>query len=97
MLEKSRGNGRGDVQVTFRLPLDGHALPVHLAGEFNGWSEGDLELDAAGGELRATVPLPAGRRFEFRYRDANGRWFNDPAADDYVANEWGGMNGVVAT
>lgn len=91
--------GRADhVAVEFVLSAEGHELPVALAGDFNAWDVDALGMAEDGeGTLRASIELPAGQRYEFRYRDARGRWFNDDAADDYVRNEWGGMNGVVAT
>ena len=52
-------------------------------------------LHDRGGKLEATVTVAAGRRYEFRYRTADGRWFNDEEADDYVVNEYGGVNCVV--
>ncbi len=34
-------------------------------------------------------------QYEFRYRGADGSWFNDEHADDYVPNEFGGVNCIV--
>jgi hypothetical protein len=83
----------GDVELTFRLPADHPAEPVGVTGEFNGW--GLTSLHDHGGKLEATVTVRAGRRYQFRYRTADGRWFNDDEADDYVVNEYGGVNCVV--
>jgi hypothetical protein len=96
MLDKQLVNG--EVEVTFVLDEASHHCPVCVAGDFNGWhvSADPLQPDGEG-QLVASVRLPAGRNFQFRYRDALGRWFNDESADDYCANEWGGMNGVVRT
>ncbi len=33
--------------------------------------------------------------YQFRYRTADDRWFNDECADDYVPNEFGGVNCIV--
>ena len=85
----------GDVEVTFRLPLDHPAAPVGVAGEFNGWNWEATPLVAVADVLVATAILPAGHRYEFRYRTVDGRWFNDEGADDYVVNEFGGVNCVV--
>ena len=98
MLDKTFDATGATTTVTFSLVADGFELPVCVAGDFNGWAEGELTMrPAEPGHLLATVVLPRGGRFEFRYHDAKGRWFNDPEADDYAGNEWGGMNGVVAT
>jgi hypothetical protein len=86
------------VVVTFVLDESSHHCPVCVAGDFNDWDVGAHPLLPDGdGLVVAQVRLPAGRAVQFRYRDALGRWFNDDSADDYCANEWGGMNGVLRT
>jgi hypothetical protein len=92
MIER-RPMGDGRVELTFRLPADHPADPVGVAGEFNDWVV--WPLTDGGGKLEATTIVADGRRYEFRYRTADGRWFNDEEADDYVPNEFGGMNCVV--
>ena len=39
--------------------------------------------------------MDSGRQYRFRYLFDEGRWENDWAADDYVANEFGGEDSVV--
>lgn len=85
----------GDVELTFRLPCDHPAGPVAVSGDFNDW--GLLPLIECGGKLEATIIVPGGRRLQFRYRTDEGRWFNDEEADDYVPNEFGGVNCVIDT
>ena len=85
----------GDVEVTFRLPLDHPAGPVGVAGAFNDWDWPATPLVKVGDFLEATVVVRPGRRYEFRYRAADERWFNDDEADDYVPNEFGGVNCVL--
>jgi 1,4-alpha-glucan branching enzyme len=85
-----------EVEVTFILDESSHTCPVSVAGDFNDWDVTAHRLVPDGhGAINTTVVLEAGGRFEFRYRDASGRWFNDEAADDYSENAWGGMNGVL--
>ena len=83
----------GQVELTFRLPVDHPAGPLGVTGEFNDWEL--TPLAGTGDRLEATVLVAGGRRYEFRYRSADGRWFNDDEADDYVVNEYGGVNCVV--
>lgn len=86
------------VEVTFCVLNLGQSLPVTLVGDFNGWDPVALELAGNGnGELSATLVVPRGRRYEFRYRDSGGRWFNDEAADDYCETPVGAVNGVLLT
>jgi hypothetical protein len=83
----------GEVELTFRLPADHPAAPVGIAGDFNDWAL--TPLHDTGGKLEAVVVVERGRAYQFRYRTADGRWFNDEEADDYVPNEFGGVNCVV--
>ena len=85
----------GLVEITFRLPLDHPAAPVGVAGAFNDWQWEATPLVACGDHLVASTVVAAGARYEFRYRTADERWFNDESADDYVPNEFGGVNCVV--
>lgn len=88
---------RGDqVKVTFSLVArDDNATHISLVGDFNGWRAGSNVFKRRGGVDVASVTLSAGRRYEFRYVDDSGLWFNDEAAHDYVANKFGGENSVV--
>ena len=92
MIER-RQVGAREVELTFRQPADHPADPVGIAGDFNDWTISPL-VDV-GGKLEATVVVAGSRRYQFRYRTADGRWFNDDEADDYEPNEFGGMNCVV--
>ena len=56
-----------------------NASSVCVAGDFNGWKTGDLELTPLGnGNWKAKFRLPPGE-FKFRYC-ADGEWFTDYAA-----------------
>jgi len=55
------------------------AQRVHLAGDFNGWRDGELPMVMSDeGYWTARLRLPAGE-FRFRYC-ADGEWFADFAA-----------------
>lgn len=54
-----------------------------------------MKKQTAAGSFTATVRLPGGRRYRFRYVLDDGRWENDWAADGYVTNEFGGEDSVV--
>lgn len=96
MLEKKLDGDR--TVVTFVLAESDHRCPVAVAGDFNGWDPASDVLVADGdGWMTCSIEVATDQRIEFRYRDAEGRWFNDDGADDYVENEWGGANGVVVT
>jgi 1,4-alpha-glucan branching enzyme len=98
MIQKRPVNQPGFVEVVFSLDDHGYHQPVTLVGDFNEWDPEATALVATGeGRLAVSLTMPVGRRYEFRYRDARGYWFNDEGADDYSDNRWGGMNGVLLT
>jgi hypothetical protein len=86
--------GGGRAEVTFELSSQLYAGIIFLAGEFNGWDPTDTPLADMDTVRRVVIELPTGRRYAFRYF-SNGSWFNDPEADDYEPNEFGGFNGVL--
>jgi len=64
------------VEFSFFRP---QAKQVHIAGDFNGWRQGELPMMRTGeGYWMARMRLPAGE-FKFRYC-ADGVWFADYAA-----------------
>ena len=90
-----RARDGGLVEITFRLPADHPADPVGVAGAFNDWDWEATPLVACGDHLVGSTVVAIGSRYEFRYRTADARWFNDESADDYVPNEFGGVNCVI--
>jgi 1,4-alpha-glucan branching enzyme len=87
---------KGDlVKVTFSLAGRDGGPRVSVVGDFNGWREG-ANLFKRRGELEvASVTLSAGRRYEFRYVDEDGTWFNDEEAHGSAPNDYGGYNSVI--
>lgn len=84
------------VDVLFTLPAEVQATSVALCGEFNGWSADGIRLQRGGdGCWQATVPLPPGRSYRFRYLLDGARWENAWQADRYVPNPFGGTDSVV--
>ena len=95
MMIKTRLTG-GSVLVTFELPGAAAAAAVSVCGDFNDWSPTSHQLTRTdNGSFQATLELPAGRRWRFRYLLDGQRWENDWAADDYLPNVHGGDDSVV--
>src|SRR5450759_2135350 len=95
MMIKTRLTG-GSVLVTFELPAAAAAASVSVCGDFNDWSPTSHQLTRTdNGSFQATLELPAGRRWRFRYLLDGQRWENDWAADDYLPNVHGGDDSVV--
>jgi hypothetical protein len=87
----------GQVRVTFELPSCIWADRIAVTGDFNDWSHTATPLrQGRDGVWRASVDLPANRRFEFRYL-IDGKWQTDYHADGSHTNEFGSENSVVDT
>ncbi len=88
--------GNGKVEVTFSMPALEHVSKLYLVGDFNDWSIALNPLtQGTDGSWLTTLPLEAGRSYQFRYFDNNGHWHNDWQADAYVPNQFGGENSLV--
>jgi hypothetical protein len=94
MINKQPQRG-GRVKVTFTVPTDEPEAAITVVGDFNGWEAQATPLKRRGQSRTASITLDAGRRYAFRYRRADGAWFNDDAADDYEPNEYGGYNCII--
>lgn len=81
--------------MTFSLAARNGNARVSVVGDFNAWRAGVNMFKRRGDADVASVTLSAGRRYEFRYVDEEGHWFNDEAADGYAPNAFGGDNSVV--
>jgi 1,4-alpha-glucan branching enzyme len=83
VIRQSRVAKSDQVKVTFALPQDSQpAGPVSVVGDFNDWTPGKNVLaKRTNGTRSATVTLPAGSRFRFRYLGENGHWFDDDEAE----------------
>ena len=96
MLKRRKVSGSHTVKVSFILPADDPRLPASVAGDFNGWnSEAAPMVRRSNGTCSAVVPLDADVTYRFRYRSADGTWFNDDAADGYQPNLHGTTDCIV--
>ena len=96
MLLKNYTKTTKKCRVTFKYPNLEHAGSAVLAGEFNSWSITDTPMKKLkDGSFSVTISLKAGCSYMFRYVLDDNIWVNDPAADEYVANEHGESNSVV--
>ncbi len=98
MLKKTTLASGKKVKITFELPANG-AESVSVVGDFNGWDKDAIPLKKRkkDGVWSASINLPIGQAYQFRYWIDDTRWENDWAADDYVPNGFGTDNSVVST
>ncbi len=97
MLKKRRFKKENVVKVTFVLPPEVAAETIHLVGEFNDWQTSHAMRRQKDGGWRITLDLEPGRGYQFRYLVDGHKWLNEPRADKYVPNPYGGQNAVVVT
>ena len=63
---------------------------VHLVGEFNDWDVAAAPMrHQTDGSFSATLDLPAGREYQFRYLIDGEVWISDPEADKYAFSPFG--------
>lgn len=95
MVRKYRSPLPGHVRVVFELPSCIWADRIYLSGDFNDWREDDLPLrQDRNGVWQATLDLPLGRQYEFRYV-IDGQWRTDSHADGFADNRYGSQNSVI--
>lgn len=87
-------------KVTFRLSKSevNDAEKVMLAGSFSNWEAEAIEMNKLkSGDFTATLTLPSGQQFEYRYLVDGTTWINDPEPDAFLPNGMGGENSVIST
>jgi 1,4-alpha-glucan branching enzyme len=95
MLRKDKAAG-GKVKVTFSMPALEGVTTLYLVGSFNDWNDtGTPLVHGADGSWSVALTLEAGWAHQYRFRDQDGGWHNDWAADSYIPNEFGSENSVV--
>ena len=96
MLKKSYSKTGTVCRVTFKYENEEKAESAVLAGDFNGWSLLETPMKKLkDNSFSATISLPAGRSYCFRYVLDGGVWVNDAGADGFAPNEYGEANSVV--
>lgn len=95
MIDKQKAKRSKDTKVTFSIPVEWLPRKVSVVGDFNGWDHEATPMRKKSGNWVASVSLAPGARYRFRYLDELGRWHDDPAADDVVANDIGGVDCVI--
>ncbi len=99
MIKKVNKRSDDSVKVTFVLPDDHpYGEDVSVVGDFNDWTPGEHRFVRRSNQTYSTnVMLPEEGRYAFRYYSEEQGWINDEEADDFVRNEFGETNCVVAT
>jgi 1,4-alpha-glucan branching enzyme len=84
------------ISVTFETAPRPDARSVALAGDFNQWSPTATPMkQRKDGCWWATLRLPKGQEFAYRYVVDGREWVTDEQADRTVPNEHGETNAIV--
>ena len=87
-------------RVTFLLPkgIGKNAKRAQVVGEFNNWTHSATPMKKLkNGTFVATIELPIGREYQFRYLLDNKVWMNDSDADRFVPTPFGDSENCVLT
>lgn len=79
-------------KVTFKIPeeMGNASRKAHVVGEFNNWSTSATPMRRLkSGAFSATVELPTGKSYQFRYLLGKSHWENDPDADGHLPTPFG--------
>lgn len=97
MIHKQPSSYPGHVRIVFELPSCLWADRIYLIGDFNQWDERSIPMhQERDGVWRATLDLPAGQQYQFRYM-IDGQWKTDYHADGFAQGVYGADNSVVHT
>ncbi len=81
------------VRFTLEAPL---ASRVSLAGDWNGWRPGELNLKAGQhGVWEIIVPLRAGEIYTYDFLIDGQRWVPDPHSESQIDDGFGGLSSVL--
>jgi len=96
MLKKNYTKSGDVCRVTFKLPPEVEAETAMLCGDFNDWDPQAQPMKRLkDGSFSATVSLPTGRSYRFRYLLDGARWENAWEADEYQRNEHGTDDSII--
>ncbi|HTQ81326.1 MAG TPA: isoamylase early set domain-containing protein [Thermoanaerobaculia bacterium] len=98
MITKTYSKTGSSCRVTFKIPAEkATAQAAAVLGEFNGWNADATPMEKRkDGSFSATVTVPAGRGYRFRYLLDGAKWTNDDAPDASVPNQYGGEDSVLS-
>jgi 1,4-alpha-glucan branching enzyme len=99
MISKSRSEN-GKTRVTFEVPHTLWAERICVVGDFNDWDRHKHPLTRDSRDdptWRITLELEPDQSYQFRYLIDDKTWCNDPAADRYGENPFGGHNSIIET
>jgi len=80
-----------EVEFTYQAP---DANKVTIAGEFNNWDKNANPMQKKNGIWYIKLDLPPGK-YEYKFVIDGTRWVEDPKAEKFVKDPYGGRNSVI--
>ncbi|MDW6094420.1 isoamylase early set domain-containing protein [Vibrio rhizosphaerae] len=97
MISKRFFKTKDEVEVTFELDIPETASNVAIVADFLDWKPEPMKKVAKSSTYKYKTRLPKGCEYQFRYLLGDSQWMNDPDADQYISNGYGGDNSLVFT
>ncbi len=94
MVQKTYYKTKDYCKVKFSFKIE-NAETVEILGLNSDWQKSIIMSKKKDGTFSADVTLPKDSRHEFKYLVNAEEWINDPAADNEMPNEYGGVNSVL--
>ena len=96
-MKKQISKTKNEASVTFSISAEmlNGAKKASVVGEFNNWDVNANPFRIAKGVGSAKVEMEKGREYQYKFVINGETWVDDPEADKYVGNEFGGTNSVV--
>lgn len=88
---KKYNKSKKSYQVKFAIAKQANpeGQEVKVLGDFNAWNPAEAPvLKASNGQYQASIELPAGQKYEFRYLMGQYSWMNDDKADGYTPSPY---------
>ena len=96
MLRKMYSPTGKKCRVTFEFLPEDPVQTAYLCGEFNAWNKAAHPMKRRkDGTFATMLWVEAGREYRFRYLLDGVQWTNDPVADGYTPNPYGGEDSLL--
>jgi len=94
MIQKTYFKTKDYCKVKFTFKPE-QAETVELYGLNNDWQSPIVMSKKKDGTFACEVSLPKNSQQQFKYLINGTEWENDPVADGYIPNEFGGSNSII--
>jgi len=96
MVRKNYSKTGRSCRVTFYCQPEIEVQAAAICGEFNGWDPNIHPMTRRkDNRFSATLSLPTGQDYKFRYLLDGQHWINDESADDYISNHFGTEDSLI--